>query len=258
MRKWCEARNILTPAILVVALGLGSAAVLSGCNFMAFTAFAIGGEPEVEKKFQLADLPTIVVVDDPNNLLGSQALTAVVATTTDYYLRKNDAFGLLAKWEEQKPMFGDPPPKPEPPLLDQQLLYQVQTELGQKYEETSIARIGELAGAKQVVYVLITGVVYESAPGVYQPKATSEVKVLNLEKHERVFPPQQPFESALTQGGPAPGYQMSTELDVDISSTLSGRQPLTLQQKLARRIGLDVSRLFYDWKPPDPGVEDSE
>ena len=29
---------------------------------------------------------------------------------------------------------------------------------------------------------------------------------------------------------------------------------LLLQQKLARNIGLDVSRLFYDWAPDEPGT----
>lgn len=248
--------------LLLTTVGLLSLAVMvltSGCNVFAFAGYAAMGLDNNEKKFQLADKPTLIFVDDPGNLLGSPTLTAVVASSLDFHLEKNDAF-LVEENHDGGGPFGEKKPLPEQPIIPQRALYQVQIDLGDKFQEASIAEIGKLTGAKQVIHVLISEVQYQTSPGFFRPRAVSEVKVLDLELRERVFPPQQAFEAGMAGSQQTlPGSRVMSELRVDTyDSGTGGPDMLNLQQQLARRIGRDVGRLFYDWKPEEPGHRFSE
>lgn len=248
---------ILCFAVSVIAVG--TLFVVSGCNIFAFAAHTAMGMETTKKKFQLADKPTLIFVDDPGNLLGSPTLTAVVASSLDFHLEQNDAFLIKENHESGGP-FGEKKPLPEQPIIPQRALYQVQIDLGDRYEQASIAEIGQLTGAKQVIHVLISEVQYQSSPGFFRPRAVSEVKVLDLQLRERVYPPQQAFETGIAGSRqPLPGSRVMSQLRADTyDSGTGGPDLLSLQQELARRIGRDVGRLFYDWKEEEPGQRFSD
>lgn len=256
MRQTRSLGSILLAGVAAL-LCVATAASLSGCNIFAFAAYAAGGLDKVEKQFQLEDKPTLIWVDDPQNLLGSPTLSAVVVANIEFYLKKQDAFGVQEKAKKSDGWFADSKTqKPvEEPLLPQAALYEVQSRLGADFEKASIGEIGKLAGAQQVVHVLVTDVVYQASPGYWRPRAVCEVKVLDVIEGKRLFPPQQAFESGVEGGGPLPGYRVKTELHASTGDMGTDQADmLLLQQKLARNIGLDVSRLFYDWAPDEPGT----
>lgn len=246
--RWRRGGRVLC-CVTAAAVCVGLMLSLPGCNIFAFAGYAAMGLDKNDKKFQLADKPTLIFVDDPNNLLGSPTLTALVASSLDYHLEEHDAF-LVSERKDQ----GGKKADPEQPIVPQSKLYDVQVELGNDFEKASIAEIGRLTGADQVIHVLITEVQYQASPGFFRPKAITEVKVLDLQKRQRVFPPQQSFESGMGSGKPLPGSRVLSELRSSTQDVgTGGADLLQMQQKLARRIGRDVGRLFYDWSPEEPG-----
>ena len=61
--------NRITRIASTLGLVAAAGAALSSCNIVAPVAYLIGGQDKVDAQFALSDRPTVVFVDDPENIL---------------------------------------------------------------------------------------------------------------------------------------------------------------------------------------------
>lgn len=215
--------------VLAVAVGIGIAAAgaLSGCAAGGvFAQSFVRGK--VKAQYTLEDRPTLVLVDDPSNLLGDPTLANEVAYQVGVELQEFKALKRVV-----------------PPLG----VYELAARWGQDYRRAAIDRVGRELGAEQVIYVFVDRAVLSPEPGLLRPAAAVRVKVVDTGTGKRLFP--------------AVGVDASTpQLDhVRVNSSLSqpapddGSQETTnvYRLKLARRVARDVARLFHDYVPRQPG-----
>jgi hypothetical protein len=214
---------------LALAALLGTAAGASGCALFGMAAETVAGG-KIPAKHTLAEQTTLVMVDDPKRQLPQPGMPRLVASNVRFHLKKNS--NLTGKM-----------------LVSVDKLTQVQRELGEDYPNTPIATVGRRAGAKQVIHVLIRSTRLKEGGSIYQPQAVSEVKVIDATTGERRFPKGDQQVEGL---GPS-GQLVKTQLlrrRVDRSQRGSR---VMLQRALAKRIGLDVARLFYRHSEEPPG-----
>lgn len=213
----------MRPLILLVAFCL-----LAGCEGPAFIASTLAGKDKIKAIATLPDRPTLVMVDDPHQALGNPTLAGVVAGHIAYHLRENGAITT--------------------PFVSQIKLAEVRDRLGDEYRNTPIDQIGRLAGADQVIYVNIESAALQPAPSYYRPTALLELKVVDAVESKRLFPEPPPIIEA---GAPSRGRTMEVSFRYKGLEAESAGQDAMLARKLAERVGREVARLFFDYKPDD-------
>ena len=209
------------PLGMVVAFAL----VIAGCNIVTPLAYVVTPEPTVEAQFELANRPTVVFIDDRRNVVSPSSLRRVIADratellikegvlTPETAIRPRDALGVAMARDKS----GD--------LLP-------------------IDEIGRAVGAEQIIYVemyAFTGTVDGVKP---QPGAAFQVKVLDIENRERLFPVPEP-DGPESLPVKSYGRTMSPELYQSRSSRIQ------IFETLALRVGQDVAQVFYDHRPED-------
>ena len=204
----------------------------AGCDGPAFLAKAISGPPKVKAKYTLPDQPTLILIDDPEFMLGGPALPNVVANNVAYHFR-----------QQKKPVL-------EAPMISQQALDTYAAEKGEAFAQTPIDRVGRDLGAATVIHATIKNVDRNFDVTVYRPKVTVEVKVIDAAEGKRLWPE---LGKLVDSSQPTSGYILITEVPFkDTGDTNPGTRRV-LDRELAEQVGLDISRLFYDWKPPEAG-----
>ncbi|MEM9883331.1 MAG: hypothetical protein AAF800_10475 [Planctomycetota bacterium] len=211
-----------------------------GCQGPAVVAAAIAGGEKVEAAYRLPDAATLVMVDDPQNLLSNPRLARQVATTAIHYMTFHEALGSAE-------------------FIDPRRLNRLEAELDRQWEQTPIDEVARRLGAQQVVYARVESVTMHVADTLYRPEATLEVKVLATPSGDdaatsRLWPEAPVLGTA--DGEPAaPGHRVRVGLDyVSRDSRFVGdATPDDLARRLADEAGLHLGRLFYDWKRPEPG-----
>ncbi len=214
-------------ALVVVSL-LAVATALPGCSAAGFAAVATGAS-RVKPIFKLEDRTTLVLVDDPANLLGDPSLVNVVAARASFALVENKAVKQIIK----------------PATVND-----LRATLGADFENTPVALIGREVGADQVIHVVIEDAVLAGEPGLLRPTAMFEVKVIDAVGNKRIFPApladDMPGVSSLGQGA---GFKKG----VTMAYRPSGREGQNLlpelRRKLAERIGLETAQVFYEHDP---------
>ena len=213
--------------VVALVLLLGSAA---GCEVFSWIAQGIA-PGKVRAVYTLdAEMPTLVMVDDPDRKLGSRALAAMAATEAGYQLENEEAVQAV---------------------IPAQSLVPLMTRLGAEYAKTPIDRIGRELGADQVVHVFVERVVVTPEPTIVRPKAVVRVKVIDAAAGKRLFPSTDQI--TLSEGGEpvSPGYPLVVELFYRQRADRRGDEA-AVRQELARRIGRDVARLFHDYPELEP------
>lgn len=208
-------------ALFAVALTL-----LAGCEGPAFIAKTVTGEDKVKKQFELPNRKTLVLVDDPNQMMANPVLVGVVASNVGHHLALNEVL--------------------TQPVVSERELAAIRNRLGRKYRETPIDEIGRMAGAEQVIYVRIEDAYLQPAPSFYKPTATLELKVVDAAEGKRMYPEAPPL---IEKNASARGQTMEVAFRYKGLEAESPGQDAMLARKLAERIGLQVAQLFYDHKP---------
>jgi hypothetical protein len=211
------------PAAVARALALAVLlSVLPGCAGVGFlTTMASGGE-QVPAKYELARRPTLVLVDDPQQLLGRPAMARQVAANARFHLREQSALSKAL-------------------LVPGDRLMRVRRELGADYPSTPIAAVGRRTDAEQVIHVLVRSASLQYGGPVYRPRATVEVKVVEAKGGDRLFPKGQ----SEIEGLSPRGYPVRSVLDARHTEGGDRTNPVMMRRELARRVGRDVARLFY-------------
>lgn len=203
--------------------------VIAGCEGPGFVSYVIAGPAKVDALYTLEDRPTLVIVDDPEHLLGNVNYPAVVGANTGFHLKQNEILT-------------------EPNIISQDRLSVYAAEQGDRYASMPIDQIGQQLGAEWVIHVRIKSVDIQSKNTYYEPTAKLEVKVVDARTGARLFPVSE--EAGMGSSNP-PGHAMTVRLKSQtIEETRRYALPM-LERSLAERIGLEVAQLFYKHVPPD-------
>lgn len=209
---------------LMVAMGwLLVAAAVSACSPFAVVGNVFTAGSAVPAKYTLPQGKTVLVlVDDPQNVLGNPRLTQSIAAQTNFQLKQH--------FDKIK-------------LVSVRDLASLQTKLGNRYSSTPMVTIARDLGADVLIHVEVETVTLRYAYTVYRPTASVRVKVIDATTLKRLFPSPGPVrDQAIAQ----PGYPLLVHLP---SQTVNQSQPGAVQamtRSLAKRIGVKVAELFYD------------
>jgi hypothetical protein len=182
--------------------------------------------------FALRNVPTAVIVEDPNERLFDPTLAYELAHTATYCLANEP--------DVEAQRLSN--------LIDPPRISDLRDRLGDQFDRTPIDQLGRLIGAHQVVHVTIQKVSLQNEPGVYRPNGEVAVRVIDVEYGRIIFPGNQ-----LEHVGAKPGYTVAGVLPyvTQIDDAPSARRRLS--QALAQRLGRNVARLFYDYLPRQAG-----
>jgi hypothetical protein len=201
----------------------------AGCDAPGFVTYVIAGPPKVDAVFDLDERATLVIVDDPNNLMGDPNNPAVIAANVGFHLRENEVI--------------------EPELIvSQDRLTVLAGQMGKRYFATPIDEIGRRLDAEQVIHVQVRGMDLQSDNTYYEPTADVEVKVIDVVTGDRLFPP---IEPDLPRRETQPGHEMLISLKAQTIDETRRHALQMLTRTLAERVGLEVAQLFYKHVPPD-------
>ncbi|QDU71162.1 hypothetical protein [Mucisphaera calidilacus] len=197
--------------------------LLPGCAFFGYTAAAVTGAPRIPAAYKLKVFPVLVMVDDPDEQLGSAGLTSQIAEMVGFYITEN----IDKRIDED--------------FIPAQRLSALADRLGREdvFPKTPIDVIGRELGAKEVVCVVIESAKLDMAPGMLRPQAAVSVTVVDVESGQRVYP----------ESG---SHRLEVKLK-PMHDDRAGRATSRLaSQKMAEDIALKVSKLFYKHWEAEP------
>lgn len=209
------ARRIGRAAAMLI-LAIGAAGMSSGCDYVAAGILVIEGPPKVKKVGELPEGRSLVVfIDDPQNRMPRRSLREMAAKAAEEEIIREKLTGGAAVIESATAMriasterYGQP---------------------------MSIVEIGRRVGADVVLYVRVEQWTLAREVGSISPAAVARVKLLDAKNNKRIWPDQ------------AAGYVMQASLPVQTNqapASLDARA--MLEEKFARRFGLEIARLFFD------------
>ncbi len=202
----------LLVAIAAAALVLGSCNILVPASYLAF------GQPKMEAQYPLLDRPTVVFVDDQSDAIPLNA-TRVRRTIADKISTELMARDLVTN------------------VISSRDAMALARQRDREGRLLAIGDIGDAAGAEQVIYVEIVS--FLGSPDGYTPKPTAScrVKVLDVARRTRLFPPADAERAWRQVAVVAPA------INVEQYRTSSGRRQI--QQMLALLTADQVAKLFY-------------
>lgn len=195
----------------------------SACNIVGPAVYILEGPPKTPAAHRLANVPTVVFVDDRQNIMprfdlratvGDEASSVIMASAgVTTVLSNRDILGLARRQDSDK-------------------------------ELMPMDALGRAAGADQVIYVRIVAFALTPDGVTPQPVAGAEVRVIDCVNRAKVFP----------SDGQEKGRYIEASLrhvtPDSYQSTGSRRQ---LEDMLARKLGDAVGRLFYDYETRELG-----
>lgn len=191
----------------------------------------IAGKRDIPARHVLDDRPTVILVEDPGDALGSRTLRHVLASDIGHHLVRNEALS-------------------EEPISPRRVAA-LAAELGADFDRTAIDELGRRLGAEQVIHVLVDSTSLEYAPTVMRPTARAEVKVIDAVEGRRVFPRITGFQG---RDAPPPGEPVVVEMHYQGSTGDPGRgRDSVLRRTLTERLAVDIAQLFYEHPEPEPG-----
>jgi hypothetical protein len=223
-------RRILNGAVL--CLLLGATMSLGGCAGLGFIGRLMKDFTPVPAVYELKDQPTLVIVDDPNNSLGSLSLAVTVANLIAHHLQENEVIST--------------------PAITQAKLHQRAQSLDDDYQQTPIGQVGQMLGAAQVIHVRIESATLGREGTVFRPRCVVQVKLIDVVNRKRLFPPADTLvDSSMVQ----PDHRVTVNVEPqNIDRSNRGRSyEMLMAQALVQRVGLDVAQLFYEHKQTPVG-----
>lgn len=200
-------------ASLFAALAVST--ILGGCNIVGPAAALAAGPPKIDAQYTLADVPTVVFVDDRKNLVSPVTLRRAIADKTSQELMAQKLVTTTIN--------------PQDAIL-------IASRSDRNGALMDIEAIGRAVGAHQVVYVQITQ--FADTPDGYTPIPTgsANVKVIDVTNGQRMFP------------GPdmAGGYPVkSSGKPVDPSLYATRPSRMKIFESLAVQLGDEIAKVFY-------------
>lgn len=212
--------------LLCVLMLLVTVAGLAGCEALGLAADTIA-PPKTKAIYNLQDRLTLVLVDDPNNHLGNDALTDQIAAMIEFELKQNEVVSRFV------------------PLRD---LHALEHQRGKSFVMMPLQDVGRALNAEQVLHVHIEQVDVDSGPGLLQPEAFVRLKVLDVATGRRLFP-----SDTHAASGASAGYELHIRMRQRIRPVENAGDRIVLFSRFADHIGRDIARVFYDHLQNQPG-----
>ncbi len=206
---------------IAAAALLGLAGLAGGCQVAGVVADVVSGGGSIDAVYEPTDRTTLVLVDDPGRRLSGGDLSGLIAG------RIRDAL-IEEKVVEHV----------VPTTMVQNLRQQ-----HDNFSQWPIDKVGQHAGAEQVIYVAVEHFQLTEAGAIYRPRAAVRVKVIDVASGARLFP-----SPRVDRGYPVQVEQHYRDM--------SGATPTTeslLSRDLAEHLAAAVAKLFYKHKPPQTG-----
>lgn len=200
-----------------LALAFAAAAMfMASCNYVGPAAYIINGPPSVDAQVHLADVPTVVYIDDRSNVVNPVSLRRTIADKVSQTLMTKKVLTTTISSQ------------------DAMLMTRQKERNGQLLP---IEEIGKLVGAKQVIYITMVG--FQDTPDGVTPRPMSSyrVKVIDVDQKQRIFPPADSAEDSRY------GTATIREVDPGVYGSRSGR--VKVFEMLASQTGVEVAKLFY-------------
>ena len=218
--------NRITRTALTITLVAGTGAVMFSCNILAPAAYIVGGQEKVSAQYALADRPTVVFVDDPNNLLPDRSLRRLIGDKIAQEL-------MVRKLVTTTISSADA------------LAVSRRDSHGQKM---AIDAIGRAVGAEQVLFVDMREFSLSPEGITPRPSGACQIKVIDVANRERLFPTQENV-SRNTSGFPV--QVAMREVSLEQYRTASSRR--RIREDLAGKIADQVTKVFYRHVPRELG-----
>lgn len=217
---------------LIASVLLATLLLVAGCEALAYLSQPFARrEPAV---YKLPDVPTLIVVDDPGNLLGDPTLPGLIAANVKLELENNKAFKKGA-------------------VIDPSLLVKHMASLGDKASKVPLDELGRDLGARQVIGVHIENADLNQEPGAFRPVILTRVKLINAETGKRIFPPLDAG-AAIEPSLAVRGYPVKSQFFYRAGSTASPVDIATAMQAISQRAGRDAARVFSAYRTREPGA----
>lgn len=197
-----------------VTLSLATVVVACGCSIAGAIAAKTVGNPNIPAKYVLEKVPTLVWVENFQNPDVLEADAILLAHTIEDKLKKKDVVPIVGIEK----------------AIDQKNLRP------KEFRNTSIAGIGRLVGAEQIIYIDLVegGLLPLAVGGTFQGKAAAQVKVIRAQDGVTLWPMDAQAGYPVTaETNPIKSIEMKTanEVRINLYDYLSG----------------DIARLFYSY-----------
>ncbi len=218
--------NRITRTALTTALVAGAGAAMFSCNILAPAAYIIGGQDKVPAQYALADRPTVVFVDDPNNLLPDRSLRRLIGDKIAQEL-------MVRKLVTTTISSADA------------LAVSRRESYGRKM---AIDAIGRAVGAEQVVFVDMVAFSLSPEGITPRPSGACQIKVIDATNRERLFPTE---DGTFRNTSGFPVQVAMREVSLEQYRTSSSRR--RIREQLANEIAGQVTKVFYRHVPRELG-----
>lgn len=202
----------------IMLLGLGAVlGQLSGCNIAGVLERVTSPDHMVEARYTLANVPTVVFLDDRRNQINPVRLRReIVDEITHILITEGKLTDMISPRDAMA----------------------AARRLDTARETVGIDMVGRAVGAQQVVYIEAVGFRITQDGLAPDPAAFFNIRVLDLDAGRRVFP----SEDGLQDTG---GYHIQVSIPRQELAALSGiGNASKLRQVLAKRAGDEIGRLF--------------
>lgn len=204
-------------AVLLSLVLLPVAGVQQGCDYVAAGIYVLEGPPKVERQYELDSTRKIVVfVDDRSGAMPRKGLRRLIGMSAEETLLKEKVL------------------QPELVVPAQAAVAAVTQE--KRGEPMSVVDVGRAIGADVVVYVSVEKFTLSRDGAANQPFAVAYVKVFDAEKNERLWP-------TASLGHPV---MYSAAASAELPDSMGERS--RAEENLARRLGVEVARIFFTYE----------
>lgn len=204
--------SLVRKAMVTVTFG-AFLLIPAACNIVAPVLLVVEGPPSSDPVHRLdRDRPTVVFVDDLNNILPRQALKRLMAEEAQKYLMKERAIlNVIDSGSAYMAAQGDKSGK-----------------------LASVVELGKAVGAEIVVYVTVEAFSLTPDGSSYEPSCSMFAKVLDVTKPKpRLWPEEK-------EGFPFTARFVQKTASIPTSSTERARA----EDNLARQAGKGIGQLF--------------
>lgn len=205
-------------------LGMVICTMLCSCNIASTVAYVTAPNPVTEAEYELKDTSTVVFIDDRRNWVSPVRLRRIIGDTASEGLLKEE-------------LVTD--------VISPRDATAAARQLDRGARPAGIDRVGELVGAKQIIYVEMVGFSLTQDGMTPEPYAACRVRVIDLNEEKRMFPPVEDSNSRLVEVS-LPGTKSQGMTD--------SRQRQKLGELLAQETGRQVAMLFYEHSQPAVGA----
>ena len=210
--------------VLPLLMGIASSMFLCSCNIASTVAYVTAPNPVTEAEYELKDTSTVIFIDDRRNWVSPVRLRRIIGDTASEGLLKEELVTDVISPRDATAAARQLDRGPRPVGID---------------------RVGEMVGAKQIIYVEMVGFSLSQDGITPEPYAACRVRVIDLNEQKRMYPPVDESNSRLVEVS-LPGTKSQGMTD--------SRQRQKLGELLATETGRKVAMLFYEHSEPAVGA----